>query len=100
MINYGRANYDYVIVDTAPVNIVTDTLLLGHFADLFIYVIRANYLDKRMLKIPQMMYENKRLPNMAILINDTNYEKKGYGYGYGYSYSYEERKKKPWWRKG
>ena len=98
VINYGREHYDYVIVDTAPVNIVTDTLLLGHFADLFVYVIRANYLDKRMLKIPQMMYENKRLPNMAILINDTNYEKKGYGYGYGYSYSYEEKKKKSWWK--
>ena len=97
IIEFGRANYDYIIVDTAPVNIVTDTLLLSHFADLFIYVIRANYLDKRMLKIPQMMYKNKRLPNMAILINDTDYEKKGYGYGY--SYSYDEKKKKPWWKK-
>ncbi len=73
---YGKENYDYVIVDTSPVNIVTDTLLLSHHADLFIYVIRANYLDKRLLKIPQMMYENKRLANMAILINDTDLRKK------------------------
>ncbi len=97
IIDYGKQHYDYVIVDTAPVNIVTDTLLLGHFADMFVYVIRANYLDKRMLKIPQTMYENNRLPNMAILINDTDYKKKGYGYGY--SYSYEEKKKKSWWKK-
>ena len=94
---YGRLNYDYVIVDTSPVNQVTDTLLLGHHADLFIYVIRANYLDKRMLKIPKMMVDNKRLPNMAILINDLNVEKEGYGYGYGYGYG-EKKKKKAWWK--
>ena len=92
---YGRANYDFVVVDTAPVNVVTDTLLLGHHADLFVYVIRANFLDKRLLKIPKMMHENKRLPNMAILINDTNYEKRGYGYGYGYGYG-EPKIKRSW----
>jgi capsular exopolysaccharide synthesis family protein len=98
VIAYGKANYDYIIIDTAPVNIVTDTLLLGHHADLFVFVIRANFLDKRLLKIPKTMYENKRLPNMAILINDTNYEKRGYGYGYGYGYGQKEVNK-PWWKK-
>lgn len=82
---FGKENYDYVIVDTPPVSLVTDTLLLSHLADLFIYVIRANYLDKRLLKIPINMYENNRLPNMALLLNDTNYKKTGYGYSYGYS---------------
>ncbi len=97
---YGKEKYDYVIVDTSPVNVVTDTLLLSHHADLFIYVIRANYLDKRLLKIPQMMFENKRLANMALLINDTEYDKKGYGYTYGYGYGYSERESKtPWWKK-
>ena len=95
ILKYGKSSYDYVIVDTSPVNQVTDTLLLGHHADLFIYVIRANYLDKRMLKIPKMMVDNKRLPNMAILINDLNVEKEGYGYGYGYG---ENKKKKAWWK--
>ena len=95
---YGKANYDYVIVDTAPVNIVTDTLLIGSQADLFVYVVRANYLDKRLLSVPKKMFENKRLPNMAVLINDTNYEKKGYGYGYSYGYGYTETKT-PWWKK-
>jgi capsular exopolysaccharide synthesis family protein len=98
VITYGKANYDYIIIDTAPVNIVTDTLLLGQHADLFVYVIRANFLDKRLLKIPKMMFENKRLPNMAVLINDTNYEKRGYGYGYGYGYGQPETKK-PWWKR-
>ena len=87
VIAYGRANYDFVVIDTPPVNVVTDTLLMGHHADLFVYVVRANFLDKRLLKIPKMMYENKRLPNMAILINDTDNKKRGYSYGYGYGES-------------
>ena len=41
------------------------------------------------------MFENKRLPNMAVLINDNKYEKKGYGYGYSYGYTEE---KKAWWK--
>jgi len=85
VLEYGKENYDYVIVDTPPVSLVTDTLLLSQYADLFIYVIRSNYLDKRLLKIPKNMYENKRLPNMALILNDTNYKKSGYGYAYGYS---------------
>jgi Mrp family chromosome partitioning ATPase len=94
---YGKEHYDYVIVDTAPVNLVTDTLLLGQEADLFIYTIRANFLDKRLLELPKLFYNEKRLPNMAILVNDTNYER-GYGYGYGYGYGGVETKK-AWWKR-
>ncbi len=92
---YGKENYDYVIVDTAPVNAATDTLLLGHYADLLVYVIRANFLNKRMLNIPKKMFENERLPNMAFLLNDTNYKKSGYER----EYTYGEALAKPWWRK-
>ncbi|MHB1147653.1 MAG: GumC family protein [Lutibacter sp.] len=94
---YGKQHYDYVIVDTAPVNLVTDTLLLSHLADMFIYVVRANYLDKRLLSIPKMMYEEKRLPNMAMLLNSTDLER-GYGYGYGYGGYSEDEIKKPWYK--
>jgi len=90
---YGKDKYDYVLIDTAPVNIVTDTLLLGQKADLFVYVIRANYLDKRLLEVPKLLYNEKRLPNMAVLVNDVNFERGGYGYGYGYGYA--EKDKKP-----
>lgn len=98
-IEYGKENYDYVIVDTAPVNIVTDTLLLGQQADLCIYVVRANFLDKRLLDIPKLLYNEKRLPNMAVLVNDINFER-GYGYGYGYGYEYVDTSmRKSWWKK-
>ena len=82
IMSFAKDNYDYVIVDTAPVNMVTDTLLFGNGADLFIYVVRANYLDKRLLKVPNLLFDEKRLPNMTILVNDINLDKRGYGYGY------------------
>jgi tyrosine-protein kinase Etk/Wzc len=94
---YGKANYDFVIVDTAPIKIVTDTLLLSEYADLCLYVIRVDFLDKRFLEIPEKMYSEKRLSNMAVLMNDVNLEK-GYGYGYGYGYG-ENSTKKPWWKR-
>ncbi|MGS2764935.1 GumC family protein [Sinomicrobium sp. M5D2P9] len=87
--------YDYIVVDTAPVSLVTDTLLISKYADLFVYVCRAGYLDKRLLVIPENLYKERRLPNMAMLINDSD-SKKGYGYGYGYGYGQEV---KPWWKK-
>jgi len=105
-IEFGKKHYDYIIVDTSPVNLVTDTLLISDYSDLFMYVIRADYMDKRMLEIPKIMYEEKRLPNMAMLVNDTNYGKVyGYGYGYAYGYGYHNdiQKKvwytKPWFKK-
>lgn len=50
-------DYDYVVVDTAPVNLVTDTLLISKYADMFLYIVRANYLDKRLLAVPQELYK-------------------------------------------
>ncbi|MGB0427509.1 MAG: GumC family protein [Flavobacteriales bacterium] len=101
-----KADYDYIVVDTAPVNLVTDTLLLAKYADMFMYVVRANYLDKRLLAVPKNLYNEKRLPNMAIVLNDTD-PKRSYGYGYGgygyggYGYGEDEKKeeKKPWYKK-
>jgi capsular exopolysaccharide synthesis family protein len=78
-----KTAYDFIIVDTAPVSMVSDTLLIASLADVFLYVTRANHLDKRMLIVPKTLYEEKKLPNMAIVLNCTN-SKRGYGYGYGY----------------
>ena len=75
-----QAKYDYVVVDTAPVSLVTDTLMISKYADMTIYVSRAGYLDKRLLSVPEMLYNEKRLPNMAMLINASDHNR-GYGYG-------------------
>ncbi|AOW11039.1 GumC family protein [Flavobacterium gilvum] len=90
-----KKEYDYIIVDTAPVSLVTDTLLIAKNADTFVYVMRANVLEKRMLSIANMFYKEKKLPNMCIVLNDTD-STKGYGYGYGYGV---KKVKKPWHKK-
>jgi capsular exopolysaccharide synthesis family protein len=89
-----KAQYDYIIVDTAPVSLVTDTLLIAKHADCFIYVARANFLEKRMLSIPNTLYKEQKLPNLCLLLNDTD-STKGYGYGYGYGV---KMKKEPWYK--
>ncbi|MBC5864235.1 polysaccharide biosynthesis tyrosine autokinase [Flavobacterium sp. K77] len=90
-----KKQYDYIIVDTAPVSLVTDTLLIAKHADCFIYVARANFLEKRMLNIPNTLYKEQKLPNMCLLLNDTD-STKGYGYGYGYGVQIE---KKVWYKR-
>lgn len=89
--------YDYIIVDTAAVGIVTDTLLISDFADLFVYVVSANNVDgRRLVSVANSMYESNRLPNMTMLLNGTEPGKKGYGYGYGYGNN--PNRKKKWWK--
>ncbi|MBQ4819539.1 polysaccharide biosynthesis tyrosine autokinase [Aquimarina sp. MMG016] len=83
MFQYLESNYDFIVVDTAPVSLVTDTLLIGHLADLCIYIVRENYTDRRVLQVPENFYKDKRLPNMAVLLNAAS-DNAGYGYGYGY----------------
>jgi tyrosine-protein kinase Etk/Wzc len=93
VITYGKAEYDFIIIDTAPIKMVTDTLLLSHYADLSLYIVRADVLDKRLLEIPKKMYSEKRLTNMVVVLNDVNTKKGGYDYGYGYGYGQEPPKK-------
>ncbi len=83
MFDYLENTYDYVIVDTAPVSLVADTLLIGQFSDLSIYIVRENYSDKRILQVPENFYKEKRLPNIAVLLNAAG-SQAGYNYGYGY----------------
>lgn len=90
-----KKEYDYIVVDTAPVSLVTDTLLISKNADSFIYVVRANYLHKPMLKTLEVLYREKKLPNLCVLLNDTD-TINGYGYGYGYGVEVEA---KPWYKK-
>jgi len=81
LLEIAKKQYDYVIVDTSAVSLVTDTLLLSHFADLTIYVVKAGKLDKEQLDVVEMMYNEKRLPNIALLLSGV-YHKSGFGYGY------------------
>lgn len=87
--------YEYIIVDTAPVGMVTDTMQISKYVDMSIYVIKANFLDKRMLHIPEKLHKENKLPKMAIMINGSDHSKGAYGYGYGYG----AKKKKAWYKR-
>ena len=80
-----KANFDYLILDTAPVGMVTDTLLIGRVADLSVYVCRADYTHKAEFTLINELAENNKLPNLCIAVNglDLNSRKYGYYYGYG-----------------
>jgi capsular exopolysaccharide synthesis family protein len=89
-----KKEFDYILVDTAPVGLVADTLHTSPMADLVLYVVRAKLIDKRMLNIPVNLYKDKKLGNMAILVNGTDIKRSQYGYGYGYGYGQDLKKKK------
>lgn len=87
-----RNRYDYVIVDTAPVMMVSDTLLLNRIADMTVYVSRANYSTTELINHLNQVQEQKRLPNIIAVLNGVNAKAIGYGYGYGYGASQQNAK--------
>ena len=97
LFDYFEDKYDYILVDVSAVGLVSDTLLVSKFADMFIYVVSADNIDKRHLAtVAKPLYEDNRLPKMYMLLNGTNFDKKGYGYGYGYGNN--PHKKKKWYQ--
>lgn len=118
---YLREKYEYIIVDSAPVGMVSDTFLLTQYADLNIYVMRANFSSRKYIEVLENLVKEDKLRQLYILVNAVNirskvygYKRYGYGYGYGYgsrygySYGYgygygepdtQHNKKRPFWRR-
>ena len=82
--NVLRDKYDYILVDTAPVGLVTDTLQVGRVADATIYMCRTDYTAKSSFELINGLANDEKLPNMSIVINGIDMSKKKYGYYYGY----------------
>lgn len=85
-----KKTYDYIIVDNVPAQVVADAGIVNRIADLTIYVVRENKIDRRYLPELERLHKENKFRNLTILINDTHIEKKSY-YGYGYrpyTYSY------------
>lgn len=80
-----KANFDYVVLDTAPIGMVTDTQLIARVADLSVYVCRASYTHKSHYELINELKKDHKSPNLCTLINciDMNQRKNGYYYGYG-----------------
>ena len=79
-----KKNFDYVILDTAPVGMVTDTLLIGRVADLSVYVCRADYTHKNEYTLINELAKKDKLPSLCTVINGLDLKRRKYGYYYGY----------------
>ena len=109
LFGYLKENFDYVIVDTPPVGLVTDAILAAKYADACIYVVRQRFTFKDQIPIINDLEVNAKISNISVLINDVavtghyGYSYRyGYGYGYGYGYnnksdSYYSSQEKPSW---
>lgn len=93
-----RSEYDYIIFDCPPIDIVADTLIVNPLVDLTLFVIRVGLFDRSSLSMVQELYDQKRYNNLGIVLNATAQSPYGYGYnshyGYGYGYGKKRYKKK------
>jgi len=78
--------YDYVIIDTPPIGLVTDGVILMQHADVNLYVVRHNYSKTKALSVINSLYSQGQVKNVNLIINDFKHTASGYGYGYGYGY--------------
>lgn len=85
-----REKYDYIIVDTAPLMLVTDTFLFADLADATLYVTRSGYTEKTLLDFAVKNIESGKIKNVGFILNDVSKEHFGYGNKYGYGYSAKE----------
>ncbi|MBO4662148.1 MAG: polysaccharide biosynthesis tyrosine autokinase [Bacteroidaceae bacterium] len=83
-VEYLKGKYDYIILDTPPVGLVSDTLNMGHFANMTIFVVRADYSPKGNFQLINEIAKKNRLPKCNLVLNGMDLEKRKYGYYYGY----------------
>ncbi|HEY9184689.1 MAG TPA: polysaccharide biosynthesis tyrosine autokinase [Salegentibacter sp.] len=83
--------YDYVIVDTAPSLLVTDTFLINNWADVTLYVVRADYTEKKLLQFAVDSKRDGKFQDVSFVLNDVKFANFGYGNKYGYAYGEEKK---------
>ena len=101
MFGWLRLHFDVIIIDTAPIGMVSDAMTLGKFADCTLYLVRQGYTFKKQAGLIDDLYQEGKLPSVSIVINDVKlkagygyygYGRYGYGYGYGNNGYYEEER--------
>ncbi|MGB5981038.1 MAG: polysaccharide biosynthesis tyrosine autokinase [Nonlabens sp.] len=90
LIDELKKHFDYIIIDSAPTILVTDTFLINKYADVTLYVCRANYTDRALINYIQDTIDSKKLKNVSVIINDVKVSNFGYGRKYTYEYSTEK----------
>lgn len=92
MLSELKDKYDYIILDTAPLLLVTDTLLISELADATIYVSRSKYTEKSLLEFANNNIDQDKIKNVGFVLNDVSRENLGYSNKYGYGYTNSEEK--------
>lgn len=83
-----RAQFDYIVIDTAPTGLVADALLLNHYTDVTLYLVRHQFTYMQQVKMLDDIHREGKITKLNIIVNDVKPKKHGYGYGYGYAYGY------------
>jgi len=96
LVDQLKPHYDYIIIDTAPLMLVTDTLLSADMADATIYVTRSGFTEKPLIDFANKQIATSKIKNVAFVLNDVDKNHFGYGNKYGYGYQAEQ---KSWWEK-
>ncbi|KIC63407.1 capsular biosynthesis protein [Chryseobacterium taiwanense] len=94
-----KPHYDYIILDTAPLMLVTDSFLIADVADVTVYVTRSGHTEKELIKFANHQIKDKKIHNVGFVLNDVSKRNSGYGYGYKYGYGYNADIKKSWWKR-
>jgi capsular exopolysaccharide synthesis family protein len=87
-VNQAKETYDFVIIDSPPIAIVTDAFAITRLVDHTLFLVRQNYTPRDLLRTTQDFYLNGKLKQISLVLNDIHRSGPGYGYGYGYSYGY------------
>lgn len=83
-----RNQFDYILVDTAPIGLVSDSLILDRIADVNLYIVRADYTPKKNIEDATIIFHEEKLKNMFFILNSVDFDKRAYRYGYGRKYGY------------
>lgn len=86
-----RTKYDYIVIDTAPLLLVTDTFLFADLADATLYVARSRYTEKSLVEFANNNIDSNKIKNVGFVLNDVDKNHYGYGNKYGYGYSAKEK---------
>jgi tyrosine-protein kinase Etk/Wzc len=91
--------YDYIILDTAPLMLVTDSFLIADVADMTLYVTRSGHTEKELIGFLNNQIKDKKIKNVGVVLNDVPKVHSGYGYGYKYGYGYNNKEEKSFFKK-
>jgi capsular exopolysaccharide synthesis family protein len=86
--DFGREHFDYVIVDTPPVGLITDALVMMKSADVTLFVMNTKFAKKQIVTIFEEIVQTNKLQDFALILNGVKRKKSGYYYNYGYGYGY------------